>query len=85
MLYSEMTDTIINSFYKVYNVLDYGFLEKVYENALVIELDIEFFGKFITNLNSAYLGNNFRSNDLSKSRTFLGTSEIKPCPSKFIL
>jgi hypothetical protein len=32
MLYSEMTDKIINSFYKVYNVLGYGFLEKVYEN-----------------------------------------------------
>ncbi len=38
MLYSEMTEKIINSFYKVYNVLGYGFLEKVYENALVIEL-----------------------------------------------
>ncbi len=38
MLYSEMTDKIINSFYKVYNVLGYGFLEKVYENSLVIEL-----------------------------------------------
>ncbi len=33
-----MTDKIINSFYKVYNVLGYGFLENVYENALVIEL-----------------------------------------------
>ena len=38
MLYSEMTDKIINSFYKVYNVLGYGFLEKVYENSLAIEL-----------------------------------------------
>ncbi len=38
MLYSEITDRIINSFYKVYNVLGYGFLEKVYENSLVIEL-----------------------------------------------
>jgi GxxExxY protein len=38
MLYSEITEKIINSFYKVYNVLGYGFLEKVYENALVIEL-----------------------------------------------
>ena len=38
MLYSEITDKIINSFYKVYNVLGYGFLEKVYENSLVIEL-----------------------------------------------
>ena len=39
MLYSEITDKIINSFYKVYNVLGHGFLEKVYENALVIELE----------------------------------------------
>ncbi len=39
MLYSEITDKLINSFYKVYNVLGYGFLEKVYENALVIELE----------------------------------------------
>ena len=38
MLYSEITDKIINSFYKVYNLLGYGFLEKVYENAFVIEL-----------------------------------------------
>lgn len=34
----EMTAEIINSFYKVYNTLGYGFLEKVYENALSIEL-----------------------------------------------
>jgi len=33
MLYSEITDKIINSFYKVYNVLGYGFLEKVYEKS----------------------------------------------------
>ena len=32
MLYSEITDKIINSFYKVYNVLSFSFLEKVYEN-----------------------------------------------------
>ncbi len=38
MLYSEITDKIINSFYKVYNGLGYGFLEKVYENAMAIEL-----------------------------------------------
>ena len=36
--YSELTDQIINCFYKVYNTLRYGFLEKVYENALFIEL-----------------------------------------------
>jgi GxxExxY protein len=29
---------VINAFYKVYNTLGYGFLEKVYENALYHEL-----------------------------------------------
>lgn len=38
MLHQEITDLIIKSFYKVYNSLGYGFLEKVYENALKIEL-----------------------------------------------
>ena len=38
MLYAELTDKIISSFFKVYNTLGYGFLERVYENALVIEL-----------------------------------------------
>ncbi len=38
MLHGELTDKIISSFFKVYNILGYGFLEKVYENALVIEL-----------------------------------------------
>ncbi len=38
MLHAEITDKIINSFYKVHNTLGFGFLEKVYENALVIEL-----------------------------------------------
>ena len=32
-----LTEAIINIFYKVYNTLGYGFLEKVYENAMMIE------------------------------------------------
>ncbi|MGM5471110.1 GxxExxY protein [Flavobacteriaceae bacterium LMO-SS05] len=36
--HSETTETIIKCFYKVYNALGYGFLEKVYENALFLEL-----------------------------------------------
>lgn len=36
--HSEVTEKIIKAFYKVYNTLGYGFLEKVYENALFIEL-----------------------------------------------
>ena len=38
LLHEEITDRIIGGFYKVYNELGYGFLEKVYENALRIEL-----------------------------------------------
>lgn len=37
-LHQEITNKIISAFYTVYNVLGYGFLEKVYENSLEIEL-----------------------------------------------
>ena len=37
-LHSEVTGLIIKAFYNVYNKLGYGFLEKVYENAMLIEL-----------------------------------------------
>jgi GxxExxY protein len=33
-----LTEAIIKGFYKVYNTLGHGFLERVYENALSIEL-----------------------------------------------
>jgi GxxExxY protein len=36
--YSDLTDKVIRAFYNVYNKLGYGFLEKVYERAMVIEL-----------------------------------------------
>ena len=38
MEYEKITFDIIKSFYKVYNTLGFGFLEKVYENALSLEL-----------------------------------------------
>lgn len=38
MKYEEITEKIIKAFYKVYNTLGYGFLEKMYENAMFIEL-----------------------------------------------
>src|SRR6476661_4731278 len=37
MLHEETTNSIISSFYAVYDVLGYGFLEAVYCNALEIE------------------------------------------------
>jgi GxxExxY protein len=36
--HSDITEKIIKGFYNVYNVLGYGFLEKVYEKSLNIEL-----------------------------------------------
>lgn len=36
--HSDITALIIKAFYNVYNQLGHGFLEKVYENALLIEL-----------------------------------------------
>ncbi len=37
--YREITEEIIKIFYKVYNKLGYGFLEKVYQNALMLEFE----------------------------------------------
>ena len=39
MKHREITDRVICCFYNVYTALGYGFLEKVYENALLIELE----------------------------------------------
>lgn len=36
--HQELTQRVIKAFYTVYNTLGYGFLEKIYENALLIEL-----------------------------------------------
>ncbi len=36
--HQEITQQIIKAFYTAYNTLGYGFLEQVYENAMVLEL-----------------------------------------------
>ena len=38
LIHQELTDIILKCFYTVYNRLGYGFLEKVYENAMIHEL-----------------------------------------------
>ena len=38
LLFKDLTYEIIGAFYDVYNALGYGFLESVYRNALVLEL-----------------------------------------------
>ena len=39
LLHEELTGQILKAFYAVYNELGYGFLEKVYENAMRVELE----------------------------------------------
>lgn len=38
MLHESLTQQIIGAYYDVFNTLGYGFLEKVYENAMCVEL-----------------------------------------------
>ena len=40
MLYAEITEKIIKSAINVYNTLGFGFAEKVYENSLLIEIEL---------------------------------------------
>ena len=41
MKHHPLTEEIIKVFYRVYNALGYGFLEKVYENSMMIEFQKE--------------------------------------------
>ena len=43
LLHRELTDKILGAYFEVYNKLGYGFLEKVYENALAEELNLQGF------------------------------------------
>ena len=38
ILYKELTDKVLRHFYRIYNDLGYGFLERVYKNALYYAL-----------------------------------------------
>ena len=38
LLHKSITDVILKVYYEVYNELGYGFLEKVYQNAMYFEL-----------------------------------------------
>ncbi len=56
--HTDLTEKIIKAFYKVYNNLGYGFLEKVYENALFIELrNMELFVEKQRRIKVFYEGN----------------------------
>ena len=38
LLHKDLTESILKVYYDVYNDLGYGFLEKVYQNSMFIEL-----------------------------------------------
>jgi len=38
LLYQQLTDSILRTFFEVYHELGYGFLEKVYQNSMYLEL-----------------------------------------------
>ena len=38
LLHKNLTNLILKTYYEVYNELGYGFLEKVYQNAMYVEL-----------------------------------------------
>lgn len=43
LIHKDLTDAILNAFFDVYNESGYGFLEKVYQNSMMIELKIRGF------------------------------------------
>jgi GxxExxY protein len=42
-VHKDITEAIIGAAFEVHNVLGYGFLEKVYQNAMIVELRIRGF------------------------------------------
>ena len=38
LLHKDLTDTILKVYYDVYNELGFGFLEKIYQNSMYLEL-----------------------------------------------
>ncbi len=43
ILHKELSEAILKVYYEVYNELGYGFLEKVYQNAMYLELKAQGF------------------------------------------
>jgi GxxExxY protein len=43
LLHKEITDKVLKTFYQVYNELGFGFLERVYQNAMFYELKAQGF------------------------------------------
>jgi GxxExxY protein len=77
----DKTEAIIKAFYKVYNSLGYGFLEKVYKNALYLELKQNGYNceveKSIKVFYSGRMVGNFYADLVVDNQIIL---ELKACP-----
>ena len=85
LLHEELTDVIIKTFYEVYNELGYGFLERVYQNALFYELksqgyDVEAQKKIVVYYKDMVVGNYFA--DIIVNDTVI--LELKACDTLVI-
>jgi GxxExxY protein len=88
MKHEELTEQIIKAYYKVYNTLGYGFLEKVYENALFFELkkmnfdvvkqkniDVHYFGEQVGDYYADLIVNNLVILELKAHKCILEEHE----------
>jgi GxxExxY protein len=75
LLHKELTDKIISCFYQVYNDLGYGFLERVYQNALYYALVDEGLQceteKFIKVYHNGRIVGDYRADLLVENRVLL--------------
>jgi len=87
---TDVTGQVIQAFYAVYNALGYGFLEKVYENAMAIELrhlglhvvaqagiDVYYAGSHIGQYSADLLVNDQVLIELKAARTLLPEHEAQ--------
>jgi len=87
---SDITGQVIKAFYTVYNALGYGFLERIYENAMLIELrrlrlavisqagiDVYYAGSHIGQYSADLLVNDQVLIELKAARTLLPEHEAQ--------
>jgi GxxExxY protein len=88
--HTDVTELIIKGFYRVYNELGYGFLEKVYENSMVIALrklgltvvqqasiDVYFDGEIVGKYEADLLVNDLVIVELKAARTLSSDHEAQ--------
>ncbi len=85
-LYSNITEKIIKCFYKVYDELGAGFLESVYMNALVMELqEMGFHTEFEKNIKVIYkdkIIGNFKADIIVEDKIIIELKAVSKLISK---